>query len=73
MPTLVVKAPNERTQLFAFVIYTILFESLIWGIFGWAVFVKGHSGWWFIFAAYLSSAQLRRGKFLFAAVAGKPQ
>jgi len=37
-----------------YVLYIILFETLILGGCGYAVFVLGYSGWWFVLAMYLS-------------------
>ena len=52
-----------KTKLITFTIYSILFESIVWGLFGWAVFIKGHSGWWVLVALLLSGAQLKPKHF----------
>jgi len=52
---------NLRILIFA--IYTIFFESLVLGGFGYLVFFKGHSGWWMLFALYLSASQLKPRHF----------
>jgi len=39
-----------------YLIYIIFFESLIFIGCGYAVFVLGHSGWWFLPATFLSGA-----------------
>lgn len=54
----------------AFVVYTILYEALIWGVFGYAVFVLGHSGWWFLLALLLSGSQLKARRFGISEVQG---
>jgi len=37
-----------------YLIYIVLYESLILGGCGYAVFVLGHSGWWFVLAVFMS-------------------
>ena len=39
-----------------YLIYIIVFETLIWGGTGYAVFFLGRSGWWFLLALIVSSA-----------------
>lgn len=39
-----------------YLIYIIFWVSLIIGGTGYAVFVLGHSGWWFVLAVILGSA-----------------
>ena len=46
-------------QIWAFAIYSILFECLVWGFFGYIVFWQDRSGWWLLLALFLSSAQLK--------------
>lgn len=36
-----------------YLIYIIFWESLVFGGCGYAVFVLGHSGWWFLLAVAL--------------------
>lgn len=50
-------------NVFLFALYSILYELIIWGMFGYAVFVLGHSGWWMALAVFLSSAQLKPSYF----------
>lgn len=50
-------------KVWAFAIYSVFYEAIIWGVFGYAVFILGHSGWWFVLAAVLSGCQLRPGHF----------
>jgi len=62
------KTPKQPTGsqlgcVIIFAIYSILYEAIIWGIFGWAVFVKDHSGWWVIIAIISSAAQLKPAAF----------
>lgn len=40
----------------AYLIYILLYESLVIGGCGYAVFVLGHSGWWFALAVLFSGA-----------------
>lgn len=42
---------NSITYLF----YILIYEGLIWGLFGYAVFSMGASGWWFLLAVLASS------------------
>lgn len=46
-----------------FALYSILYEAIVWGLFGWAVFVKDRSGWWVLVALMLSGAQLKPKHF----------
>lgn len=46
-----------------FAIYSIIYEAIIWGIFGYAVFVKDRSGWWVLVAIMCSGAQLKPKHF----------
>lgn len=39
-----------------YLIYIIFWESLIFGGTGYAVFVLGHSGWWFVLAIILGGS-----------------
>lgn len=50
-------------RVIVFAIYSILYEAIIWGIFGWAVFVNGRSGWWVLVAIICSGAQLKPKHF----------
>lgn len=38
-----------------YLIYIILWEGLVLGGTGYAVFVLGHSGWWFVLAVIMSA------------------
>lgn len=50
-------------RVIVFAIYSILYEAIIWGIFGYAVFVKDRSGWWVLVAIMCSEAQLKPKHF----------
>lgn len=52
-----------KTRIWAFAIYSICFEAIVWGLFGYAVFWKGFSGWWMAFAVVLSGCQLKPEQF----------
>lgn len=43
-------------KMLTYLIYILLFEGLVLGGTGYAVFVLGYSGWWFALAALFSSA-----------------
>lgn len=47
-----------------YLIYIILFEGLVLGGTGYAVFVLGHSGWWFLLAVILSGAAYSPKKWI---------
>lgn len=42
-----------------FLIYTILYEAIVLGGTGYAVFVLGHSAWWLLLGVILSGAQIQ--------------
>lgn len=46
-------------RIWAFAIYSICYEVIVWGIFGYAVFILGHSGWWIVAAIFVSGCQLK--------------
>lgn len=50
-------------KLWAFAIYSVLYEAIIWSVFGYGIFVNGHSGWWALLAVFMSGAQLRPKHF----------
>lgn len=54
---------NALGKIIVFAVYSVLYELIIWGIFGWAVFVKGYSGWWMVLAVIMSGAQLKPKHF----------
>jgi hypothetical protein len=41
-------------KIASYLIYTLLYEGLCIGGTGYAVFVLGHSGWWWVLGAVLS-------------------
>jgi hypothetical protein len=47
-----------------YLVYIILYQSLVLGGTGYAVFVLGHSEWWFVFAAFLSGAAYSPAKWI---------
>jgi len=52
-----------NARVWAFAVYSVLFEAIVWGLFGWAVFWQGRSGWWVLVALMLSGAQLKSKHF----------
>jgi hypothetical protein len=57
---------NQSSQLglvIVFAIYSVLYEAIVWGLFGWAVFVQDRSPWWLLLALILSGAQLKPKSF----------
>ena len=57
------KIDHERFKLVVFAIYTVIYEGIIWGIFSYAIFMIGESGWWMILAVVMSSSQLKPKHF----------
>jgi len=51
------------TKDIVFLIYCILFETLVLGGCGYVVFVMGYSGWWFVLAIAISTCQMKRHNF----------
>ena len=47
---------KEDFMSITYLIYIILFETLIFGGCSYIVFWKGFSGWWFLLAVFMSSA-----------------
>ena len=58
-----VRSSDWLGRIIVFAIYSIIYEAIIWGIFGWAVFVNGRSGWWLLVAIFCSGAQLKPKHF----------
>jgi hypothetical protein len=54
---------SQLGLVIVFALYSIAFEAIVWGLFGWAVFVQDRSGWWVLVALFLSGAQLRPKHF----------
>lgn len=52
-----------NARVWAFAVYSVLFEAIVWGWFSWAVFWQGRSGWWMLLASMLSAAQLKPKHF----------
>jgi len=52
-----------NARVWAFAVYSVLFEAIVWGLFGWAIFWQGRSGWWVLVALMLSGAQLQPKHF----------
>jgi hypothetical protein len=53
----------NETALICFTIYSILYEAIIWGVFGYAVFYKDCSSWWILLAVIMSGAQFKPNSF----------
>ena len=50
-------------RIWAFAIYSICYELIIWGTFAYGVFYKGYSGLWFVVAVLMSINQLKANSF----------
>jgi hypothetical protein len=48
-----------------YLIYIVLYEGLILGGTGYAVFTLGHSGWWFLLAVFFSAGAISPGKWMY--------
>ena len=51
-------------KYFTYLIYILLYETLVIGGIGYAVFVLDHSGWWMLLAVILSSAAYPPSKWI---------
>jgi hypothetical protein len=47
----------------SYLVYIILWEGLIFGGAGWAVFVGGHNGWWMLIALLIGSCAYQPHKW----------
>ena len=54
---------NQKVALWAFAFYSVCYQALIWGLFGWAVFLNGNSGWWIVLAIMISESQYAPDRF----------
>ena len=54
---------ENKLNMVCFLIYSLVYNITIWGIFGYAVFILNRSGWWMILACFLSILQLRPSNF----------
>lgn len=50
-----------------YLIYIVLYEGLIWGGTGYAVFWRGFSGWWFLLAVVASASAYKPSKWIHGA------
>ena len=48
-----------------YLIYIIFWESLVFGGCGYAVFVLGHSGWWFLLAIFIGASAYSPAKWIY--------
>ena len=49
----------------SYLIYIVLFETLVLGGTGYAVFVLDHSGWWFLLACLMSSGAYPPERYIY--------
>lgn len=54
---------SQLGKVVVFAIYSILFEGIVWGMFGYAVFIQNRSNWWLLVAIIISGAQLKPRHF----------
>ena len=47
-----------------YLIYILLFESMVLGGIGYAVFVLDHNGWWMLLAVFLSASAYSPTKWI---------
>lgn len=55
---------SRSAALWAFVVYTLLWEALIWGGGMWVIVTQGWSPWWVVFLLFVSAAQFKPDTFL---------
>jgi hypothetical protein len=55
---------NRKMKYLTYLLYIIFWELLVIGGAGYAVFIKGASGWWFLLAIYLSSVAYSPKKWI---------
>jgi len=53
------KIENEKFKLVLFTVYTILYETLIWGLVAYAIYFLNWSEWTVIVGILMSGAQLK--------------
>jgi len=54
---------NEKFKLIMFLVYTILYECLVWIGFFFIVFIYDGSPWWAALAVFMSMSQLKPKHF----------
>jgi len=54
---------KDSTRLFYFLLYTVLYEGMIWGIFLYLIIILGWSEWTIIVAIIMSGAQFQPRHF----------
>lgn len=57
------KNVSEGTKLFYFLLYTVLYEGMIWGMFMYLIMYQNWSEWTVIIAIIMSSAQFQPRHF----------
>jgi hypothetical protein len=55
-PALNKPAVSSRFVVITYLIYIIIWESMVLGGFGYVVFGLGKSGWWMLLAVFMSSS-----------------
>ena len=54
---------NERFKLVIFLLYTIIYETMIWGLFLYLIIYENWNEWTIIVAIMMSGAQLKPKHF----------
>lgn len=49
--------------MWSFAAYSVAYEGIVWGLFGWAVFIEGRSPWWALLALLLSGCQISASRW----------
>ena len=55
---------GRTTALALFVIYTLIWEGIVWGGGMWVILTQGWSPWWVLALLFISSAQFKPQAFL---------
>jgi len=54
---------SQIIPIVVFALYSVIYEAIIWGVFGYSVFWLNHSGWWMLLAVFMSVSQMKPRHF----------
>jgi hypothetical protein len=55
---------TKNTAYITYLIYVLVFEIVVFGGIGYAVFVLNHNGWWMVFAVLVSGCAYSPTKWI---------
>ncbi len=58
---------TKNIAYITYLIYVLVFEIIVFGGIGYAVFVLNHSGWWLVFAVLVSGCAYSPDKWIHGA------